>query len=779
MSLSRKLSLYLLLTALLIFVSLSAIFMRFGSAREERLVALYASFSMENFSDKVDDDFSRVEECLAVDAPGALEILGHTDQIMPYLERVLKSDSLIMGGCIAVVPGALPRIAPGKLLMEYMSLDKDGRWQRKHLGDSTYDYTTMPWFADAVRTGKPQWSEPYYDKGGGNVRMITYSYPLRNAEGRIVAVMTADVSVSALTCEIDRLMPVEGGYAFIINRQSELITYPDSIVSLPEDIRGFAREIKTELAAALTQEDFSKGKGKTFTIGEGASEMMLVCRRIEATDWVVCCVIPYSVVSADLDLVTIRAVILILCGLVILLILIRLIVVYSMRPLRRLTEAVESISSGNLDIPLPRMKVSDEIGRLNNVFSQMQVSLREQIRRLVETTREKEHIESELHIARSIQLGLVPHSFSPFPQCERLDLFAMLRSAKEVGGDLYDFFIRDARLFFTIGDVSGKGVPASLFMAVTRTLFRMSAGMTESPKEIVGTINDTIIKDNDECMFVTMFVGVLDLKTGELRFCNAGHNPAVITDMTGARFMKEAENIPVGVIGGYEFTEESIHLEDNQTLLLYTDGITEAENSNRELFGNKRLLSLLSEHADDTPRRHIERLAEAVEAFAVGMEQSDDLTMLSFRLRKSENPIEQVTLTNQMTEIEKVTGIVERLGKSFNADSSLRDKLNLILEEALVNVISYAYPQGQSGEIELKIFGNTEKSEIIFRITDKGKPFDPTEVPEPDIDASLDQRPIGGLGIFLVRNLSDKIEYRREDGKNILTITLLLKNSEA
>ncbi len=773
MSLSGKLSLYLGLTALLIFVSLSAIFMRYGSEREARLAALYASFSMENFSDKVDNDFARVEECLAVSAPGALEALRHPDDIMPYMERVVKSDSLIMGGSIAVVPGALPQTAD-KLLMEYISRDRDGRWQPKHLGDSTYDYTAMPWFADALRAGKPMWSEPYYDKGGGDARMITYSYPLRNANGRILAVMTADVSVSGLTDEIDRLMPVEGGYAFVINGHNVFITYPDSSKALPDNVRRYAIEIKEELAAALGMEDFSKGKGKTFTIGEGDTLMMLVCRRIEATGWVVCCVVPYSAITAKLDLVTIKAVILILGGLLILLILIRFVVVYSMRPLRRLTEAVERISSGDLDTPLPQMKASDEIGRLNNAFSQMQISLREHIRRLLETITDKEHIESELRIARSIQMDLVPDSFSPFGECPALQLYALLKPAKEVGGDLYDFFFRDSKLFFTIADVSGKGVPASLFMAVTRTIFRMSAGECEAPGQIVAIVNDTIARDNDQCMFVTMFVGVLDLQSGELRFCNAGHNPPVVSDMAGPHFLQCAENLPVGVMAGFKYTEESIRLNNGQSLFLYTDGLTEAENADKQFFGDERMLELLGRYRDTSPRELICHAAEAVASFAGAVNQSDDLTMLCLRLdaRPGQTDL-QLNMVNSLDEVGKLPAFVRELAANFGLDDDILGRINLVLEEAIVNVIDYAYPKDKTGDIALSAVYDTARHALTFTIADSGQPFDPTAATAPDLEASAEDRPIGGLGIHLVRSFADDVEYRRVDGRNILTVTLL------
>lgn len=636
MSLTNRLSIYLLLAAIAIFASIAGVFAHFGAQREERLVALYASLRMESFADKVETDFNDIEGIISMSASDAFMALRDTSTILPFVDKLVKSDSLIMGGCIAVVPEALPRLCNG-LLMEYVSRGADGQWLAKHLGDSSYNYTMMPWYADAVQSGKPIWSEPYFDKGGGNRLMVTYSYPLKNASNQVIAVMTADVSVSDLTGEIDRLKPAENGFAFIINKDSVLITHPDKSKILSAENNFYATDHGWRIVNAIEKDKIGTVEN-TFRIRRNGEDWLLVYRRIGDTDWTICSVMPYSSVMSNLDLETFKAVGLLIIGLLILALLIRVVVIHSMGPLKKLTSAAELISGGNLDTPLPDMKSTDEIGRLNNAFADMQHSLRLQMKRLVETTKAKEHIESELHIAKSIQMGLVPHSFSPFPEWEGLELYAMLQSAKEVGGDLYDFFIRDSKLFFTIGDVSGKGVPASLFMAVTRTLFRMSATMTDSPSQIVTTINETIAKDNDQCMFVTMFVGVLDLNAGVLRFCNAGHNPAVLIDSQGTRFMSEVENIPIGVMDGFEYTEETVLLRNDQMLLIYTDGLTEAENTRKELFGDERLMQLMSTNTCGGPKEAIERLKKAVSEFAEGVYQSDDLTMLALRLGSHVEP---------------------------------------------------------------------------------------------------------------------------------------------
>lgn len=638
-SFSTRLSLNIILITGIVFTVAFVCFYYLSRRQVQIEAEKSAAASLENTVLRIDELLHSVEVAVKNNSGEINRQANNPDSMFRITRRLLETNPFIVGSAIAFEPDYFSQ--KGRHFSPYAFRQGD-TIRDKQLGTDDYEYHYMDWYQIPKLLEKPYWSEPYFDDGGSDIMVTTYSLPLYDNQGRFYGVFTADLSLEWLTNEVNSMKLYPNSYNLMIGCSGVYLTHPKSERIFNETIFTAAEERKdTTLANAGHQMIEGKRGFATLYNNGDASNYYLFYAPVSRSGWSVAVACTYSDIFAGVD--KIRAVVLSIAvaGLILLLVFCLYTIRKLIRPLTNLANATETIAKGDLTVPLPPMKMrNDEMGTLCESFENMRQSLTAYMEDLAITTAKKERIESELHIAKSIQMGLVPHTFSPFPEWEGLELFAMLRSAKEVGGDLYDFFIRDARLFFTIGDVSGKGVPASLFMAVTRTLFRMSAGITDSPKEIVRTINDTIVKDNDECMFVTMFVGVLDLKTAEMRFCNAGHNLAVITDRTGSRFMKEAENIPIGVMDEYEYTEQSLQLDDEQTLLLYTDGITEAENSNRELFGDKRLLSLLSEHADDTPRQHIERLAEAVEAFAVGMEQSDDLTMLSFRLRKSENPIE-------------------------------------------------------------------------------------------------------------------------------------------
>ena len=254
---------------------------------------------------------------------------------------------------------------------------------------------------------------------------------------------------------------------------------------------------------------------------------------------------------------------------------------------------------------------------------------------LEETTTAKERIESDLRIARNIQMGMVPHTF---PERPDLDLYASMTPAKEVGGDLYGYYLTGDKLYFALGDVSGKGVPASLFMAQATRLFRTLAAQEMMPAEIATRINDALSgEDNETGMFVTMFLGLVDMNTGHMDFCNAGHNPPVLLSDGKAEFIEMEPNAPIGLWPGLDYVGEEIETIMDSPLFVYTDGLNEAENRQQEQFSDERLLEILQTTHFESSQQTIEMLREQVEAHRDGAEPNDDLTMLCVKVLKTEN----------------------------------------------------------------------------------------------------------------------------------------------
>ena len=381
-------------------------------------------------------------------------------------------------------------------------------------------------------------------------------------------------------------------------------------------------------------------------------------------------------------------------------------------------------------------------------------------KRLLETTAKNQRMEDELQIANTIQNAMLPKVFPPFMDRLDLNIHGMVEPAKEIGGDLYDFYVRHDKLFFCIGDVSGKGVPAALVMAMTRSLFRSTSAHEEQPEMIMHKMNRALADQNAQNMFLTLFLGVLDCTNGELSYCNAGHNAPVLMTNGAWKMIPVVPNLPLGIEPEFEFQAQHLQLHYNDRLFLYTDGLTEAENTAHELFGEERMMAELN---DMSPRKLVEHMRACVEAFRGGAAQSDDLTMMAIRYQTP-----ALLMRNDIQQIPTLAEWLEGIG----IPDELNMPMNLALEEAVTNVMLYAYPGG-SGQVYVEF-----TPPMTFTITDSGIPFDPTKKEEVDTTLSAEERPIGGLGIHLVRQIMDEVSYERADDKNVLTLVKRIENRQ-
>ncbi len=496
---------------------------------------------------------------------------------------------------------------------------QSGEIRRMKLGSDQYDYFKMEWFSVAYETGKAHWSEPYYDDGGSKYLMSTFSIPVRDENGKVFAVLTADVPLTWIEKRMEAIHPYEHSYAMMTSRKGKVLNGEMSGKSISSLTAG----IKDQRAMKL-YEDMSKGK-YGYTRFRSERQISFAIYGALQNGWNVIISSQYRDVlqrSSQMHLV------LILVGLFGLLVM----VIICYRTIRRMTRPITELSvsalnmaKGNFQAKLPEIRTNDEMQLLHDSFSYMQKSLTNYIAELKTTTAQNERMESELNVARSIQKGMLSRDFP-----ERL--YAFLEPAKEVGGDLYDFFIMDNALHFAVGDVSGKGVPAALVMAITRAAFRFIASMNVSMEQVISHINNSVAGGNESNMFVTMFVGRIDLATGDFQYCNAGHNPIiVIPPMADAYYLKAKANLAVGLIENFPYQGERMHLENGTRLLIYTDGVSEAETREKELFGDDRLLAWAGKtERSISEKDFVEGLYSAVKQFTAGNEANDDITIMSF-----------------------------------------------------------------------------------------------------------------------------------------------------
>jgi sigma-B regulation protein RsbU (phosphoserine phosphatase) len=394
-----------------------------------------------------------------------------------------------------------------------------------------------------------------------------------------------------------------------------------------------------------------------------------------------------------------------------------------------------------------------------------------------ETEAVKSRIEGELLVAREIQMGIVPKIFPPFPKRGELDIYAFLEPAKEVGGDFYDFFfLNENSLFFTIGDVSGKGVPASLFMAVTKTLLKARAHSELSPEKILAIVNNELVEDNDSGMFVTVFLGILHLPTGRVLCSSAGHNPPVILRKTGT-----TEKIPrmpgmaLGVMEEIAYGSHEFFLREGDAIILYTDGVTEAVDLNGLMFGDNRLEETIGLCAELSAVQITNKIREEIKTFVHEAEQSDDITVLALKCAKISSGF-SLCLKNRFEEIQVMSGETENFARLHKIEEKTINHLHLFIEEIFTNIVKYAYDDPAEHKIDFAV--NLQDGSITMIFTDDGKEFDPFKSAEVDITSSIEERKIGGLGIYLIKKIADEVKYERADKKNVLTIRMKITHEE-
>ncbi len=552
------------------------------------------------------------------------------------LESIVKNNKEVFGAIIAFEPDFFPE--EGRYFAPYAFRDGDDI-RSIVLGGPQYEYFYMDWYQIPKVLERPYWTEPYFDEGGGEIIMATYSVPFYtriDGERRLAGIATVDVELDYLTEIVTDVQIFESGYAFLISRNGVALAHPQPGQVMNESIFSAAADWGEPLLREIGRSLMHGESGFRKYNLQGQDKSWIYYTNLPGSGYSIGVIYPEAEMMAPLQRMTFILLILIVAGLGLLTFAIVRSVNQLAAPLAHFATSARLIADGDFNVKLPEIKTKDEMLELHNAFSHMQDQLAEYVANLKETTAAKEKIESELRIAREIQLAMIPHSFPPFPDMPQVDLAAMLKSAREVGGDLYDFFTIDKNRFcFAIGDVSGKGVPASLFMAVTRTLLRSIADKVTSPAEMVNSLNKSLSMNNESCMFVTFFMGILDLNTKEVRFVNAGHNPPVMIRKNGDIKMFESKGtIPLGLNEFFQYPEEILKLEPGDKIFSYTDGVNEAENASSELFGDPRMIDVIRKHKDDAPRELILAMEAAIVKHVAGYPQSDDITMMALVLKE-------------------------------------------------------------------------------------------------------------------------------------------------
>jgi sigma-B regulation protein RsbU (phosphoserine phosphatase) len=555
------------------------------------------------------------------------------DDLLQMIEDILLTNPDIFGASVAFEPFTFH--PQSRYFAPYKFRKKNGFGL--HPPEKEFQYFLRDWYLIPKELGRPVWSEPYFSEGGGNVIMSTYSVPFYRVikgERRFTGVVEVDIALEWLKDIVSRISIYQSGYAFLVSQNGVIVTHPKRNWIMRESIFSIA-EAAGDPGLRKIGKDMVRGK-------EGFVQMQshftgkkswIYYAPLPSIGWSIGVVFSEEELFANMKKLNWAVFVIGSAGFVFLFLVIAWISKKITGPISTLSLKTADIAKGNLDIELPSAKSDDEVGELATSFENMRMALKEYISTLKETTAAKERMESELKIARIIQMSFLPKRFPPFPEKDEFEIYATLEPALEVGGDLYDFFLVDENhLFFSIGDVSDKGVPAALFMAVTKTLMKGIASQGLAPSEVLGRVNIELCRENETMMFCTVFCGLLNIKTGELLYANAGHNPPLIVRSgREPELLTQAKGVMMGIREDTTYNMGKYAMERGDTLILYTDGVTEAMDRDKYLFATDRLLTIAIQNKDLPLEDLASHIIKSVKDFAGGEPQSDDITILAVR----------------------------------------------------------------------------------------------------------------------------------------------------
>ena len=579
---------------------------------------------------QVEEILRSVEEGTRILAATLEETTVGRDELEGVIRAFVTGNPRVYGSTAAVSP-EISTTAP-------YFYRKGSEIVRADLAARSYRYWERDWYTSAASSGAAAWSEPYFDEGGGNALMVTYSVPAsgwRDGKRRLMGVITADVSLQWLNEVVQTAGSRRSGYAVVLSRHGHVLAHPDpnlvaSNRTALEQLKAAADPMAKEIVQKMLEGETGFLPYRDLYLGRCARAAF---QQVGSAGWSFGVVYPEAELLEEVHALARTQLVILAAGLVALVGLIAALSGRLTRPLRELSTSAARIATGDLDLVLPPITSRDEVGNLTRSFHEMRDSLKSYIHNLEVTTKAKQRLESELEIAHRIQMDMLPAASAGGDLTDGYQLSAILQPARHVGGDLFDHFRQGSKLVFVVGDVSGKGVAAALFMARAKTAFQAVAAREPDLGEVLRTVNRGLCEENEQGMFVTLFAGCLDTETGELTYASAGHDAPVLLPGGGnsSRFLELDGGPVLGLLEGSDYPLRRTRLLQQDTLVLYTDGVSEATDENGEFFTLERLVDTLAERPRGTTAEVADAVLEKVKAFAGQAPQSDDITVMAVR----------------------------------------------------------------------------------------------------------------------------------------------------
>ncbi|HEX4852869.1 MULTISPECIES: SpoIIE family protein phosphatase [Arenimonas] len=703
------------------------------------------------------------------------------------LMSTIRSDPSIAGAMVIIEPGRLSPEDPG---FDWYIRREGGGFKESSVKDLGYDYRNMPWYTRTTGVGQAWWGEPYANAATGGEYFTTFNLPLRRPgdgpEGAVIGMVSVDVPLQRLRSVLGELPDASNLIPVLYSPEYLITLHPDPALAMKQNLEGLVTTGgRSDLAPVADQIRRRQDFEVQHRVASGADAGLVRYTfggPVGSTGWTFTLAVNENVILAQLNRITLWGLLGGLFGVLLCVAAIRRYSGMIARPIEDITNTARHFAQGEFDYPLAHTQREDEVGVLARAFDTARASIKRQMTEIADMGAARARLEGELNIAADIQQAMLPAG-SEFDAGEaHLEFHGLLEPAKAVGGDFYNLFERDGdSLWFVIGDVSDKGVPAALFMARTMTVLEVAAQLGGSPGKALREAAKHLVEGNDTCMFATVLCGVIELRTGALALASAGHEAPVILRADGRReFVPVPTEGPLGVDVAREYPAWRGRLMAGDTLLTYTDGITEAFDRDDQPFGTDRLLATLDPAL--SARAQCSHLVDAVHAFTNGAPQSDDITVLAIRYRRDARVRERFSVKASLQPplpgdaVHQLLAQVDAGLEGHDLPATLMHDVHLVVEEVACNVIDHGAEDGREPTLEL--VATVEGNQLSMEFRDDGRPFDPLSQPTPDLYADIADRPIGGLGVHLIRELAEDVAYARDDGQNILRIVLHIPTPE-
>ena len=720
------------------------------------------SFHISNFAEQINKDVIRIEnnaKDLALQGKMFYQIDKNRNMALFTTINIFNNYPYSLGGGIWFEPNIID--SNKRFYCIYVYRNKDGKViPDEQFETEEYDYLNKNWykeiFPSVKKEGDVAWSLPYYEKEGSNTLMVTAGSGIF-ADGKRIGISTVDWEIESIIKSVSEMKPTPNSFVLFGDKEH------NSIIASTDPYM----DNSTLLGKPLNTLSWYNENLKNITYFNYHNQKFIPYVKILDNGMILIICIP----KLELFKLLVKHVILLfamfmLIGIIISALLYASLKNYIDKPIKKLTDTAHKIGKGELNIEI-KIEKPLEFAELADTFNNMAKDIKK-------ITKDRQRIESELSLAKAIQASSLPNVFPPFPDKTEFDIYAGMEAAKEVGGDFYDFyFINEENFMFLIADVSGKGVPAALFMMTTKTLINYIAQSGLPPKEMIETINKRICENNKQGFFITLLAGIVNIKTGKITLINCGHNPPLVKHNDGKyKYLELESNIVLGAFDSAQFNIFEGNLNAGDTIFIYTDGITEAINDKDEQFGENRLLETINSIETDNIKEVNDKVKTSVKDFTQDVAQSDDMTVLIFKYNGENN--KQTGLYKGTASKENYKEFLSQLQgwcEKFGLNKELTEKLELISEEIYTNIFSYAYPEN-NGDVEVTLTKENNVLTLVFK--DNGIPYNPLERPDPDVTLPPESREQGGLGIFIVKSSVDEISYEYQDNSNILTMKIFL-----